>query len=236
MTAKWDYDANAKPTAIPAKKPSKWWLIPITVLIASPFLAYALYDAPQEVIEEPPEIPPDAPDEPDDSFSVGMNVITLNQTGRADIVEPRCTIYFFEGYENFTDLRLTYGAALGLLIFNCSGPNETVTLSTGDGQYIESFVYRGQSLIALCSWTMESYYANGSVFSESWGGMENASRAWCDGTWNPTVGIVIEHNDSIVLGDAQLDILCVVPIPEFSDVVIPVLIVIAVFLLRRRKT
>jgi hypothetical protein len=183
----------------------------------------------------------DSPVPPEEPAESGLRVITLNQTARIEVTQIHATIYFFEDYANFTELRQTYYYPfLGMLIFNCSGPNGTIALYMASGWLIESFTYHGQSLIVVGSWTNTAFYKNGSIFSETWGGMENASRAWEIGAWNPTMGILVEHDESIILGDAQLDIIyCIspVPIPEFSDVVIPVLIIAAIFLARaRRKT
>jgi hypothetical protein len=155
-------------------------------------------------------------------------------TMRADI--PGGTYYMFEDFANFTQVRNQYGATLGMLIFNCSGPPGVITVRENSSKIIDSFHWKGQALIAMGSWHSWSYDRDGKLMQESWGWMENATMDWLAGKWSPAAGIFVEHQSNQSVGSAQLDILYFVPqpIPEFS-LLYPIITIAALIVIGGRR-
>jgi hypothetical protein len=164
----------------------------------------------------------------------GRHLITLNMTMRAEI--PGGTYYMFEDFANFTQVRNQYGAALGMLIFNCSGPPGVITVRENNSKIIDSFFWEGQALIAMGSWHSWSYDRDGSLMNESWGWMENAAMDWLAGKWSPAAGIFVEHQPNQSVGSAQLDILYFIPhpIPEFA-LLYPIITITALIVIVGRR-
>lgn len=177
----------------------------------------------------------DQPTPPPTGYEPGRHLITLQMTMRADI--PGGTYYMFEDFANFTQVRNQYGATLGMLIFNCSGPPGVITLRENNSKIIDSFHWKGQGLIAVGSWHSWSYDRDGRLMHESWGWMENATVDWVAGRWSPPAGIFVEHQSNQSLGDAQIDVLYFVPqpIPEFSAIIVPMIFIVLIVLIARRR-
>jgi len=168
--------------------------------------------------------------------SLGLHVISLNATSRMDTLTS--TFYIFPDCPQFASLRERYGATLGLLIRDCSGPNSSMRIWENDQRMIDQFEYHGQSLIGVGSWHSWGYDKDGGLMSESWGWMENASVDWENGLWNSSEGLAVEHHENVSLGQAEIDIIYVVRdevIPEFETIAFVILVMVAIIILWRPR-
>jgi hypothetical protein len=171
--------------------------------------------------------------------SPGFHTFTLNASYQSNTSSS--TFYDFPFNPSFYAMFDRYGGSLFLLIQNCSGPNELMTIWEGSARtkVVDKFFYRGQSLIALGAWHSWGYDPWGNLVQESWGWMENASMDWKAGIWQPTNGLTLQYQSNTILGQAKLSVLYTVPepIPEFSLIGVTIVILIVVGLnSRRRKT
>ncbi len=215
-------------------QPNKSRRPPVKIILLALLTACCII-VPAAVTVLPLNMPIGAQDEPAPPGPIpGRHVITLNVTNRADT--PTSTFYIFEDYPTFAQVRSQYGAVLGLLIHNCSGPAGVITLRENNSKVIDSFFWEGHALIAMGSWHSTGYDAHGKIMAESWGWMENATMDWLAGKWQPTDGILVEHQVNQSLGSAQLDILYFVPqpIPEFSAVIVSMTFIVLMVLIARR--
>jgi hypothetical protein len=82
-----------------------------------------------------------------------------------------------------------------------------LTLKEPNGKFVANVSYHGQNPIVFNGQHTTSYYANGSVFSESYLGMEVVRFDWISGSWNPADGLQIYSNPVIDFDSAILMIL-----------------------------
>ena len=139
----------------------------------------------------------------------GWYVDTADMNIRIDT--PYFTIYTFRMTPPFWEMFFKYDGDLMLLIRNCSGPNGTISIQeTNTAKAIQSFIYHGQSLIAVNGWEhIESF--KGVITSHTWGGMTIAAKDWKAGSWTPEKGILVTHTSAQHLGDAELSMGYIVP-------------------------
>ena len=162
--------------------------------------------------ERPTEIPIIAPSR----TAPGFHVLTLNSTQRYD--GSTWTYFRFTYDSTFHEMFAAYHGSLVLLFANCSGPNGTMTIieakEGGDVHSLASFIYHGESLVPIYGWHSESWLG-GDLILETWGGSENLTMDWRNGTWNITDGIMVFHQAGQALGSAEMSLLYVVPEPAF---------------------
>jgi len=128
--------------------------------------------------------------------------IMLNFPSTSKLVTNTSTIFYFDAQVNFSGY-----LGIGLLVYLNSTFNCSVTLKEPNGKFVANVSYHGQNPIVFNGQHTTSYYANGSVFSESYLGMEVVRFDWISGSWNPADGLQIYSNPVIDFDSAILMIL-----------------------------
>lgn len=132
----------------------------------------------------------------------GFYVVVADQNIRIDAYY--FTLYTFRMTPLFWEMFDKYDGDLMLLIRNCSGASgQIIICETNTGKNLVSFMYEGNSLIALGGQeTVVSF--KGQTISDTWSGMTIAAKDWKAGTWTPENGIMVVHTAAQILGDAEL--------------------------------
>jgi hypothetical protein len=144
----------------------------------------------------------------------------------------------FGDFREDTDHEAIYYGGCGILV-NASGSDGTVILKERAGKLIASVQYRGQDLIVFSGERKSVSYP---VASTSYYGTDKMAEDWRNGTWHPGDGVLLDHPDNINVASATFCLMVfepdgVVLVPEFDFVSIPVVCMLAIFVIgaRRRK-
>lgn len=129
----------------------------------------------------------------------------------------------------------TYYGGCGILV-DAGGETGTVVLKEGTGKLVASVQYLGQDLIVFSGERRSASYP---VASTSYYGTDKMIEDWRNGTWSPSIGVVLEHAQNVSLYSATFCLMVFEPgpvlVPELNNLLIVVVFTpLIVFLVRRR--
>ena len=141
----------------------------------------------------------------------------------------------FGDFRTDTNYTLSYYAGSGILV-SARGNNATLAIRESTGRLISEVRYHGQDLIVLTGETKYRSYPSG----VTWNGTDAMVQDWRAGKWTPGDGILIEHPESVTLGEAKFYVMVFEPvgnmqIPEYEVVPVIALTLLLVAFLRNRK-
>lgn len=142
------------------------------------------------------------------------------------------TVWRFEDYQALYDVE--YPLYFVFAVHDCRGENGTVSAWEYQGNYLDDFPYQGQRNVSFSYLHSTSYYPNGTIKDDHWHWFGNVTRDWRAGNWTPDEGIEFRHSINQTFMNATLLAVWFVPIPEFSELAIVIVGMIAVMLVIRR--
>lgn len=157
-------------------------------------------------------------------------------TGELELIERTTngthTIWRF--YDMAWLQELEYDFIFVFEVHNCSGSPGIVHTWEHNGNYLAPFNYTGSADVYLGTIERTTFY-NGDMTSHSWEWFGNVTRDYRAGNWTTEQGIEFVHADNQHFLDARLVALWFVPIPEFSDIIVPILLLCLIVIIGRYK-
>jgi hypothetical protein len=168
------------------------------------------------------------------SLGYVFKVHALNSLSR--FVTSNGTIFRFDGqglpfdfaslkfgdYREDTTFSQRYYGGSGMLV-NASGGIATITLREGNGRFVTSVTYQGQSQLVFNGKVESVTYPNSRT---TYVGTDQMIQDWRARAWTPNEGALLEHPANLTLTDAKFFVMTMEPsgladIPEYE--LLPVL-------------